>query len=262
MSADSVDHPAAHLSDEALIQVFDGELEAPHAEGAEAHLAACERCRRRKAELEETAQAFAHAYQARLTPARPDATEARGKLEARLARTTPQPAWAYAAAAVVIAAAGLLMLRAPGEPADTRPPVAADGSLPLPHLTPGAVRTVTIDELCAERLPSGRDVPPDVQQDVLRAYNMGHLPARTYELDHLITPALGGTSDRRNLWPEPYASSEWNAYVKDELEDLLPQLVCERKVPLETAQREIASNWIAAYKKYFRTDRPLRSTKS
>ena len=61
---------------------------------------------------------------------------------------------------------------------------------------------------------------------------------------------------RRNLWPERYTSRVWNAHVKDELEDLLPQLVCERKVPLATAQRDIASNWIAAYKKYFQTDRP------
>ena len=96
-----------------------------------------------------------------------------------------------------------------------------------------------------------------MQQAVLHDYNMGHVPEADFELDHLITPALGGTSDRRNLWPERYSSRVWNARVKDELEDLLPQLVCERKVPLATAQRDIASNWIAAYKKYFQTDRPL-----
>ena len=131
------------------------------------------------------------------------------------------------------------------------------GALPLPQLTPGDVHPVTLDELCAQRLPSGRPVPASVHQAVLQDYNMGHLPEADYELDHLITPALGGTSDRRNLWPERYTSRVWNAHVKDELEDLLPQLVCERKVPLATAQRDIASNWIAAYKKYFQTDRPL-----
>jgi hypothetical protein len=34
-------------------------------------------------------------------------------------------------------------------------------------------------------------------------------------------------------------------------------MVCTGQVDLTTAQREIASDWIAAYKKYFHTDRPL-----
>jgi hypothetical protein len=49
----------------------------------------------------------------------------------------------------------------------------------------------------------------------------------------------------------------WNARVKDELEDRLRQMVCDGSLDLTEAQREIATNWIAAYKKYFRTDRPL-----
>jgi hypothetical protein len=78
-----------------------------------------------------------------------------------------------------------------------------------------------------------------------------------YELDFLITPELGGTNDRRNLWPERYSSQVWNARVKDELERLLPQLVCQRKLDVAIAQRDIAANWIAAYKKYFHTSHPL-----
>jgi hypothetical protein len=34
-------------------------------------------------------------------------------------------------------------------------------------------------------------------------------------------------------------------------------MVCAGKLDLSTAQREIATDWIAAYKKYFHTDRPL-----
>jgi hypothetical protein len=59
------------------------------------------------------------------------------------------------------------------------------------------------------------------------------------------------------LWPEPY-SSEWNAHVKDELEDYLHEQVCRGKLDLPTAQREISTNWISAYQKYFHTDKPLR----
>jgi hypothetical protein len=33
--------------------------------------------------------------------------------------------------------------------------------------------------------------------------------------------------------------------------------VCAEKVDLQTAQQDIAVNWIAAYQKYFNTDRPL-----
>ena len=42
-----------------------------------------------------------------------------------------------------------------------------------------------------------------------------------------------------------------------QLEDLLPHLVCQGEVDLATAQRDIATDWIAAYKKYFRTNHPI-----
>ena len=38
--------------------------------------------------------------------------------------------------------------------------------------------------------------------------------------------------------------------MKDALERKLHNLVCAGKLDLKTAQREIASNWIEAYKKY------------
>ena len=94
---------------------------------------------------------------------------------------------------------------------------------------------------------------------MLRAYGMENVPSDEYELDHLITPELGGAPDSRNLWPQRYTSRVWNAHVKDRLERLLPRLVCDGQVPLETAQHDIALDWIAAYKKYFNTDAPLRA---
>jgi hypothetical protein len=42
----------------------------------------------------------------------------------------------------------------------------------------------------------------------------------------------------------------WNSCVKDALERKLHKLVCAGQLDLKTAQREIASNWIEAYKKY------------
>jgi hypothetical protein len=40
------------------------------------------------------------------------------------------------------------------------------------------------------------------------------------------------------------------------LEDRLHQLVCDGSLDLATAQRDIETDWIAAYKKYFHTDKP------
>lgn len=131
------------------------------------------------------------------------------------------------------------------------------GALPNRALTPGATRTLAVAELCGNSPAEPSPVPQSVRQEVLRNYRMEHVPDHEYELDYLVTPDLGGAPDARNLWPERYGSRVWNARVKDQLEDLLPQLVCQGEVDLATAQRDIATDWIAAYKKYFRTDHPI-----
>jgi hypothetical protein len=102
-----------------------------------------------------------------------------------------------------------------------------------------------------------REVPTSLRQKVFQEYGIVNARANDYEIDFLIAPGLGGVEDIHNLWPEPYTSSMWDARVKDTLEEHLHQLVCSGKVDLSTAQNDIADNWIAAYKKYFHTDRPL-----
>lgn len=88
---------------------------------------------------------------------------------------------------------------------------------------------------------------------------MERVPTDEYELDYLITPELGGAPTLQNLLPQRYASRPWNAHVKDQLERLLPRLVCDGAISLQTAQGEIAVDWIAAYRKYLRTDVPLQT---
>jgi hypothetical protein len=95
-----------------------------------------------------------------------------------------------------------------------------------------------------------------MQKEVFQEYGMENARQTDYELDYLITPELGGAEDIRNIWPEPHSSTKWNSYVKDDLENYLQQLVCAGKLDLSTAQHDIATDWISAYKKYFHTDRP------
>jgi hypothetical protein len=130
--------------------------------------------------------------------------------------------------------------------------------VPSRRLTPGAARTVDREALCNSTLPKNQMVPADLRERVFQAYGIAHPDPGKYEVDYLITPALGGADDIRNLWPQPYLSTVWNARVKDELEDRLRDLVCGGRLDLAEAQRDISTDWIAAYKKYFQTDRPVR----
>jgi hypothetical protein len=103
------------------------------------------------------------------------------------------------------------------------------------------------------------EVPTSLRQKVFQEYGIVNANAGDYEIDYLIAPGLGGVEAISNLWPEPYTSRTWNAHVKDALEERLHEMVCAGQLDLSTAQRDIAADWIAAYKKYFRTDRPQPS---
>jgi hypothetical protein len=124
-------------------------------------------------------------------------------------------------------------------------------------LTPGVAAAVDVAALCAAPEGNPPAIEPAVARRVFEYYGIRNPTPRSYELDYLITPALGGVADSRNLWPQPYAEGEWNSRVKDALEDRLRAMVCAGSMDLASAQREIARDWIAAYRKHFRTDRPL-----
>lgn len=156
-----------------------------------------------------------------------------------------------AAAAVLILVARVAWLGI----ASAHPDPAAIAMRPVASLTPGAVADLNAAALCAGERPS-RALTPAVREQVLSAYGMRGVAGDTYELDALITPELGGTAARENVWPQRYGSS-WNAHVKDALENLLAARVCRGELPLEVAQRALADDWIASYKRYFATDAPL-----
>ena len=192
---------------------------------------------------------------------------------------SPAGRWSRLAATAVAVAAVLVVLSwpnargpgapdgpgVPGQPPAGTPGPAADAApassgldRPRQDLTPGSVLPVGVDEICAGGVTGVPAVAAPVPRQVFEAYGVDYRRAAEYELDFLITPELGGAADPRNLWPQPYRAGVWNAYVKDELERELQDLVCRGTLDLATAQRELANDWIAAYKRRFNTDRPLR----
>jgi len=263
-----------HLTDAELLWGADGELSSRRARELQAHIAECETCRARMKQIENVAATTAHSYRDTLDSSLPPAAASRAALQSRLATESEAhqaprirelavilraPAWVYVAGVLVLGAIWLAVRYQAIGSAGRSEAASAYGAGPLipdANLTPGAVATVTVSQVCVADEPVERRPPPSVQQAVFHEYGMDGAPEQEYEVDHLITPALGGTDDIRNLWPESY-SSDWNAHVKDELEDHLHNLVCEGKLDFATAQRDMATNWISAYKKYFHTDKPL-----
>ena len=61
---------------------------------------------------------------------------------------------------------------------------------------------------------------------------------------------MGGANSVKNLWPQLWTGS-WNAHVKDGLENQMHREICAGSVSVEDACREVATDWIAAYKKRF-----------
>jgi hypothetical protein len=136
---------------------------------------------------------------------------------------------------------------------------------PNPRLTPGAlnpaVDQANIRETICVRGYSRSIRPPEEYTERLkrlgiRRYGYSDRRLRDYEEDHLVSLELGGSPrSPRNLWPEPrHVVGGWGSYTKDRLEDRLHRLVCRGRVPLARAQHEIASNWIAAYRRYVGED--------
>jgi hypothetical protein len=73
-------------------------------------------------------------------------------------------------------------------------------SFPATELTPGVARTRS--QVCGSNVGKNRDVPPALRRKVFELYGMPGADPKAYEVDYLITPALGGADDIGNLWPQ------------------------------------------------------------
>lgn len=139
---------------------------------------------------------------------------------------------------------------------------------PNPRLTPGAVdprvTQANIRETICVRGYTKTVRPPqqftrDLKVRQIRLYDYADKRLRDYEEDHLVALEIGGSADSaKNLWPQPrHVIGNWGSLAKDKLENRLHTLVCHRKIPLALAQREMARDWIAAYKRYVGPDAPV-----
>lgn len=121
---------------------------------------------------------------------------------------------------------------------------------PDPKLTPGAVATTDLAAVC--RLPKRvhaaftlRDplIAPAMQQAVMSEYNIAPSRAMHYGLDFLVPLQLGGANVRANIWPISDAHGV-GFREKQILNIRLHVLVCERQMPLDQAQKAVASDWV------------------
>ena len=152
-----------------------------------------------------------------------------------------------AAAGMLLAVASSGLKRAPS------PPILPDASI-----TPGDALDVTKEDICVPGYSRKvRNVPQAVKKQAYANYGIkSHAPGE-YEVDHLISLELGGSNSIKNLWPESFKTHPWNAHVKDALENRLHEEICSGQTDIKQAQQEIAKDWIAAYKKRFKSALPV-----
>jgi hypothetical protein len=264
----------SHPSDQALVAAADGELSAHHSSAIRAHLDFCGPCRVRMDAFENAAadlkQLHQHDHDLQFS-----AVEGRRSLlRARLAQAAVESRTREAAgilsfgswgtfnryglpvAACMLLCVFAIGVRMIGNRVQSTPFETAVA--PKHHLTPGATVPLTKEDVCrSSSFPHEPELPTSLKRQVFQEYGITDPETGAYELDYLITPELGGATSIRNLWPQPYHNTAWHAGVKDQLEERLHTMVCNGQIDLATAQHDIATDWISAYKKYFHTDRPL-----
>jgi hypothetical protein len=258
-----------HFSDQELLLAMDGELPVREEERIQSHLAACWACRTRQHEIEGAIGEFVQIHRQHFDLQIPAPDGRRALLKARLAQLAARersswlslfPATSRRLTSAILAAACALvvlvyLVSKPRAAKQTEGRVWV--TLPKASLTPGATVLASRQEICKQSGEKNKGVSLSLRRRVFYEYGIPAAEPSAYEVDYLITPALGGADDIHNLWPQSNGGTVWNAGVKDMLEDHLRDLVCDGQLDLGTAQREIAANWIEAYKKYFHTDGPL-----
>lgn len=146
---------------------------------------------------------------------------------------------------------------AAGNISQGRAPVsAAAAMLPEPLLVPGAInpavsqanigQTICAADYAERHSPDLAYMGKAKRLLLEQQFNPGR--HNEFSLDHLIPVSLGGAARAaQNLWLQP-RFAQFAADQKDRLEQVLLQQVCSGALPLATAQRAIAGDWISTYR--------------
>ena len=117
-------------------------------------------------------------------------------------------------------------------------------TLPDPACSPGAVLTTDTKVICVVGYTKTvRDVSDSLKKKVFKEYGILWSKHSNYEVDHIISLELGGSNDISNLFPESFLVNN-GARIKDKFENYLHKQVCDGKITLKEAQKEISTNWL------------------
>ncbi len=256
-----------HLSDADLILLLEDGPEEARARRCRQHLARCEDCRTRLRQLQTPLREYFSARRRILDEIVPQPESARHRLRGALARAAAdgqvraKPSlWRLSA---TFAGVALLLVSVAGgiswySSHARSGRLAATGAVPDPRLTPGSSGPASRADVCASDSTMGpATIDRRLALTVFRAHGIKRPQPLAYELDHLVPRELGGLTAPNNLWPQAYEGTVWDANAKDALEERLVRMTCSGEISLRNAQAEIARDWVAAYRKHFRTELPL-----
>ena len=157
--------------------------------------------------------------------------------------------------------AGILIAATIGLSACGAATYSQSSGLPNIKLTPGAINPAVTQATIRKTIcVSGWTAtvrPPVTYTNQLKynqlhsGYNLdGDLNMKHYEEDHIVPLEVGGNpSSPLNLFPQP-RNIRLSAYLKDQLENRMHQLVCSGQLTLKVAQQVFLTNWEKGYQKY------------
>lgn len=147
-------------------------------------------------------------------------------------------------------------------PPDIYPDLIRTPGAANPDITPDNIQ----DTICDPNWSTKSIRPPlnytnRLKLEQIQEYSDADTNPKDYEEDHLVPLEIGGNpTDPRNLWPEPYNTSipDGGARYKDKVENYLHKQVCAGSIPLNQAQKDIASDWYLVYTTSLRHERSNR----
>ena len=125
--------------------------------------------------------------------------------------------------------------------------------MPDINKTPGdVIKDIPLDLLCMKGYTQTvRSVSKTTKKNVYELYGISYPPEEfTFVIDHLIPLELGGSNSIKNLWPQSVEESSVSAKMKDKVENLLHQKVCDGSISLPNAQSIMTGNWNIWYNTY------------